>query len=317
MIRFGNGVASVKTDEQGLARVPYKGIYNKDHPLLYAVHADRQLAAFVDIKGKGKPRQINIILQPACEVRGRLTSKQLAELGRELTFTMVYVMWNEEENRTPLRCVSDREFRFLMPPGHYKLLAYGTTDTVFTYPVVDIPMGTHELDVAIDIPASTLGRLHGRAAPELKKIKGWKNGGPVTLQSLKGRVVMLDFWGYWCGNCLAAMPDLMKLHDKYADKGLTIIAIHDDSTESIAEMDKKLVQTRKGYWRGRDLPFLVALDGGGRDSGTIAEYGIRSYPTTILIDKAGNIAELDFFAGDPESEKVLRKLLGISEDAPK
>jgi len=50
------------------------------------------------------------------------------------------------------------------------------------------------------------------------------NGGPLTLASLRGKVVLLDFWGEWCGPCVGSMPYLMKLYDKYRDKGLEIIA---------------------------------------------------------------------------------------------
>jgi thiol-disulfide isomerase/thioredoxin len=140
-------------------------------------------------------------------------------------------------------------------------------------------------------------QLIGKPAPELAKIKGWKNGEPTTLAALKGKVVILDFWGYWCGPCVHSMPELMALHDKYNDKGLVIVAVHDDSAESIADMDHRLEKARSEIWGGRDLPFLVALDGGGEtqvegrkgkaSGATTAAYGINSFPTTVLIDRDG------------------------------
>ena len=116
----------------------------------------------------------------------------------------------------------------------------------------------------------------------------------------------------------------MKLHDKYADKGLVIIAVHDDSVASIEEMDQKLVSAKQRYWSGRDLPFLVALDGGGltpipgaadrkAKGATTAAYGIDSFPTRILIDKPGHVVA-DFDRGGKEGEKQIQIALGIYED---
>jgi thiol-disulfide isomerase/thioredoxin len=121
----------------------------------------------------------------------------------------------------------------------------------------------------------------------------------VKLADLKGKVVILDFWGYWCGPCVHSMPELMELYEQYKDKGVVIIAVHDDSADSIEDMDRKLEKARKEIWGGKDLPFLVALDGGGetpvegRDQtargATTAAYGINSFPTQIVIDKEGKV----------------------------
>jgi thiol-disulfide isomerase/thioredoxin len=149
----------------------------------------------------------------------------------------------------------------------------------------------------------------------LRQIKGWKNGGPVKLADLRGKVVLLDFWGYWCGPCTLAMPKLMDLHDRYADKGLVIIAVHNDSVGSIKEMDRLLEERGiRGRW-GRDLPFLVALDGGAGlvdsnhvVSGTTAAYGVRAFPTTALIDKNGVLVKhaLGGHITDTEIESLLK-----------
>jgi len=109
----------------------------------------------------------------------------------------------------------------------------------------------------------------------------------------------MDFWGYWCGPCVGATSELMKLHDEFHDKGLVVVAIHDDSAASIEEMDQKLETVRKNLWNWRDLPFLVALDGGGLTrvvhsattarGATTAAYGIHSFPTSLLIGRDGKV----------------------------
>jgi len=130
-----------------------------------------------------------------------------------------------------------------------------------------------------------LKSLFGKPAPELNHIAEWKNGDPVKLADLRGHFVILDFWGYWCGPCIGAMPSLMDLHARYADEGVTIIAVHDPSVSSIAEIDRLLAdaKVKERLWGGRDLPFLVALDGGQ----TTRMYGIESFPTTLLINREG------------------------------
>jgi hypothetical protein len=97
------------------------------------------------------------------------------------------------------------------------------------------------------------------------------------------------------------LPYLMKFHDEFKDKGLVIIAVHDDSVPSIREMDRRLDERRKKFWDGRDLPFLVALDGGGNThipgtgltarGATTAEYGVIRFPTTLVIGRDGNVLE--------------------------
>ena len=185
-----------------------------------------------------------------------------------------------------------------------------------------IEPGEREREVTIDLPATTLAMLRGRPAPELQHIKEWKNGKPVKLSDLRGKLVLLGFWGYWCGPCVQTMPHLMELHDAFADKGLVIIGIHDDSVPSVQELDTKLARTREKTWLGRDIPFRVALDGGGElpiegtsskaKGATTAAYGITTFPTTVIIDQNGNVVgRYDKFTDEGKAE--LRRMLGIKD----
>lgn len=178
----------------------------------------------------------------------------------------------------------------------------------------------------IDFTAEYLEKLAGKAAPKLQKIKGWKNSGPMRLAELRGKYILLDFWGYWCGPCLRDIPHLMAIYDAFSDRGLMVIGIHDDSLESIDELDEKLATAREKIWMGRDLNFPVALDGGGRmkiagtdetvPGATTAAYGITSFPTTVLIGADGKV--IGRFHAPSLDDKIskLEELLGVEAKKP-
>jgi thiol-disulfide isomerase/thioredoxin len=257
---------------------------------------DRSRVALVECKPEDIGRTIDLKLAPACKITVRATCTGLESLGRTLEWSNTYIYFGAHR---PFACNSTNGVHeFMVPPGEYRVCCYGR-GTYTTFTPLTIAPGDEEKTVETDLPASRLTRITGKPAPELAKIKGWKNGGPVTLADLKGKVVLLDFWGHWCGPCVRAMPELMELHDTYKDKGLVVIAVHDDSVESIKEMDGKLEKIRAEIWNGRDLPFLIALDGGGETliegfvekarGATTAAYGIDTFPTKVLIDRSGRV----------------------------
>jgi thiol-disulfide isomerase/thioredoxin len=98
-------------------------------------------------------------------------------------------------------------------------------------------------------------------------------GEAVSLASYKGKVVLVDFWGTWCGPCLAAMPKLTALHEKYQAKGFEILGVAADDSDSLKEfLDKKPLA-----WKNvTDAESELAM-----------KYSIEAYPTTLLIDKQG------------------------------
>jgi thiol-disulfide isomerase/thioredoxin len=97
-------------------------------------------------------------------------------------------------------------------------------------------------------------------APELQTTDQWKNSKPLTLTALRGKYVLLDFWGHWCAPCVRQIPSLMAIHEQFSDQGLVVLGIHDASVGSIAEMDQKLVSIRKNLWMDHDVNYAVAID---------------------------------------------------------
>jgi thiol-disulfide isomerase/thioredoxin len=266
-------------------------------------------------------KTLELVIQPTCEIKVSLTCHGLERLAKGLGWSCTIVCWNGLALMEQEQLSSSSEHRFHLPPGEFELTAYGS-ETYQMKPKLEIKSGDHKKHIEINLPPTRLAQLLGQPAPELTQIKGWKNGGPVKLADLKGKVVILDFWGHWCGPCVYRMPHLMELHDKYADKGLVIIAVHDDSVENIAEMEKHLEKIRKELWKGRDLPFLVALDGGGElpvegrhapvKGATTAAYGVQGWPTYVLIDRDGKV-QGKIATHRPEDHARIEQALGLKK----
>src|SRR5262245_9100065 len=66
----------------------------------------------------------------------------------------------------------------------------------------------------------------GQKAPDLKKLPVWINTAPLTLESLRGKVVLLQFWAFDCPYCAEATPHVIEWHQKYAKDGLVVIGVH-------------------------------------------------------------------------------------------
>jgi thiol-disulfide isomerase/thioredoxin len=121
---------------------------------------------------------------------------------------------------------------------------------------------------------------------------------PVQLSSLKGRVVLLDFWATWCGPCRRWLPIVEKAHRDYAAKGLSVFAVNERETES-------KVRTYLGQQK-LDLPVLMDR------SGTVGvEYRATSIPLTVVVGRDGNVLRVMVGLHDAEDLKDVLHEAGI------
>lgn len=143
----------------------------------------------------------------------------------------------------------------------------------------------------------------GPDAPEFRGIAEWINSDPLTLESLRGKVVLVDFWTYSCINCIRTQPYLNAWYDRYHDQGFEIIGVH--APEFAFEKDPSNVQRAV---TDAAIKYPVALD---NDFKTWAAYKNRYWPAKYLIDQNGKVVWTHFGEGDyDEAEAQIRQLLG-------
>ena len=142
-------------------------------------------------------------------------------------------------------------------------------------------------------------------APAFSGIQQWLNtpgGKPVTLASLKGKVVIVDFWAYSCINCQRELPHVEAWSKDYAADGLEVVGVH--TPEYAFEHVPSNVPAGA---RRLGLTFPVALD---NSYGTWNAYDNQSWPAAYLIDATGQIRHVSIGEGDYASEEqIIRQLL--------
>ena len=155
-------------------------------------------------------------------------------------------------------------------------------------------------------PATAASALEdlGRA-PEFTDNERWFNtaaGRPLSLRSLRGRVVLVDFWTYTCINCLRTFPALKAWDARYRTRGLTIVGVH---TPEFA-FERKAGNVERAIAQN-DLRYPVAQDNA---YGTWNAWGNQYWPAKYLIDAGGRVRYTHFGEGDyDETEKAIRALL--------
>ncbi|GGH31919.1 thiol:disulfide interchange protein [Dyadobacter endophyticus] len=118
------------------------------------------------------------------------------------------------------------------------------------------------------------------------------SGNPVSLADFKGKYVLLDFWGHWCGPCVRAFPALKALYDRFANK-MTIVGI---AAESKNDRDKWVNMIKENNLNWVQLSELEA------DNGKVNQtYNIVAFPTYFLVDKAGKVVSKSNAIKDIES----------------
>ncbi|MGJ3238516.1 MAG: cytochrome c biogenesis protein CcdA [Anaerolineae bacterium] len=213
--------------------------------------------------------------------------------------------------------IDERNFRILenveLPQaGRYTIVATrtdGITDP-FTFRLT-VRHDAGDVITSLDTPASeptgeaieaiasaaqeAIGLDMGNFAPNFEFVT--LDGEASSLQALRGDVVLINFWGTWCGPCIREMPDLQEVYDQYADKGFIILGL---ATGGDTEAD--VIEFRNNF----DLTFPLIVDEGDTVND---QYGIVNRPSTIILDQNGVIVFRHF--GPVVESQIAEVLVGL------
>lgn len=148
-------------------------------------------------------------------------------------------------------------------------------------------------------------------APDIKGITKWLNtpdGAPIDLLSLRGKVVLVDFWAYSCINCQRAAPHLNDWYEAYRDDGLEIIGVHTPEY-AFEKVESNVVSGAEDL----GITYPIAMDNG---FSTWTNYRNRYWPAKYLIDKQGVVRHIKFGEGSyADTERLIRQLLTDGDDS--
>lgn len=197
------------------------------------------------------------------------------------------------------------------PQAEVYLVEFAFRDIVVNAPLADeafvFKPGTHHLKVARFKRAggnrSEQMRLIGQPAPAVAGTG--LDGQPLHVADLRGRVVVLDFWATWCGPCVAALPQVQKLADHYADRPVTVLGINRDGVDT----DEKVTR----FLAKKNITFRQFMD----YEGTVAEaYKVTGIPCQVLIDTNGVIADISIGFGPDSEEDLIEKIRRVLDGQP-
>jgi thiol-disulfide isomerase/thioredoxin len=137
----------------------------------------------------------------------------------------------------------------------------------------------------------------GQAAPAIR-LPDLSGAGEVSLESLRGKVVYVDFWASWCGPCRVSFPQLEQLRNELGPKGFEVLAINVDEVESDARQFLSEVP----------VSYLVVRDAAGITPQT---FGILGMPTGYLIDRQGMVREVHQGFRKSDGEKLRTAIVAL------
>lgn len=139
-------------------------------------------------------------------------------------------------------------------------------------------------------------------APDFIGISNWLNSAPLALSSLKGKVVLVDFWTYSCINCIRTLPFVTGWYEKYKDQGFVVVGVHTPEFE----FEKKTENVGKAL-KMFQINYPVAQD---NSYSTWNNFNNRYWPAKYLIDKNGHLRYSHNGEGQyEETEKAIQSLL--------
>ncbi len=254
---------------------------------------DKMAIRFVPAGELGKQQELG--LQSVCHVYGHCLLEGMTEsveVGLRLESSAGQNIGFLSTRRELMPAGLRVDYQLRVPPGNYLLKSRQTSHHAgFTIPVT-VPANKTELDLGTKAisPAGTVA-LKGKPAPDLTV--QWRPGQESNWVQLRGKVVVLDFWGTWCGPCINDMPLLLDVAAQFREQPVAWLSVHTSNLKSFAELDRGIATCQEKSWNKRALPFTTVLDRPAADSKyagqTSERYGVVEWPTLIVVDQQGRV----------------------------
>ncbi|HZI46818.1 MAG TPA: redoxin domain-containing protein [Pyrinomonadaceae bacterium] len=159
--------------------------------------------------------------------------------------------------------------------------------------------------VGLVTPTTVASETKAPVAPEFSG-GSWINSDPLTLKSLRGRVVIVDFWTFGCYNCRNTLPYVKSWDARYRDKGLTIIGVHTPELQRERDVDNVRREVA-----ALGIHYPVVTD---NDNAIWNAYRVEAWPTWFVIDQQGRVRGMHVGEGAyDETEQLIKKLLAEND----
>jgi peroxiredoxin len=147
--------------------------------------------------------------------------------------------------------------------------------------------------------------LVGTAAPSFKA-EPIGGDGAKSLEEAKGKVVILDFWGTFCGPCKKSFPKYQGLVDQFGGD-VTVLAVSIDEADNADEV-KKTKERINDFVKETGVKFAIVWD---KDHAIVKQYGVTQMPTSFIIDKTGTVKFVHAAYKDDEDAKIAEEVKGL------
>jgi RNA polymerase sigma-70 factor (ECF subfamily) len=332
----GDDARHIRTDINGRFRISAPIGRLNGHKLHFASPGYALQAIHVLKPGDLADQSLDISLKPTRLVRMRIIETPKDDPKAWMGWTVytvdplgksesVWQTWSLPNSNAHDPTHMKRHLDVRLPAGRYRLEI--RSETVHRLVDLFVPPGDGPLDLP-DLTVESLATVQmvGKPAAEVHAID--LAGKPVKLADFRGKVIVLDFWANWCGPCVAAMPKLIKLQERFRDRPIVFLALHDGSVDGPAAYEKAVAPIKDRFWDGVDLPLRVLLDRplegerrrsyniepGSKGSGWSADtYEVSVWPSTFVIAADGTlVGKFDL----EKLEGVLEDQLGLPRSKP-